>query len=511
MNNQIKSVVETVGKAKLTGLLPAFGRWFHFRNVSKSNKRANKYLTYQLNRLVKAKDEDLNFAISLSLIRRSSAYRVAMYNKVFKGWYWNQPMQDVQRTFHELDKIVSKLKKTIRYKRVYIPKPGKDTLRPLGVPSPAWRLYGSMWAHLMSVTMPYDELKYQHAYQGGKGCWSAWWYIITRFRKNGLEPMYEYDYKGFFDNINHSITSASLIKFWSYSHWRVLKILLCSRPTKFKLKPGDPEWKFKPRNNKYWKAWFNYSTFQSRGVPQGFSLSPLLAIMGANEVVPKDNHVMYADDGILYGQELPDKSGYFFKYSMINKPKAGLHVHETKSKLVEGELKFLGLIWNLKTNELYPTNDTTKVYSMSNITIDELKRILIPYQEQSSSVKEDQTIPRGFNWNKLTVTDFLPEVVEWADQYWQQLKTNSKSPRNDPFWRWEIVPYSMLRNRNIVLSWIILPINKLLKLFLGYNSLKVWNGILVDYLSMSTICTSELMKISRKWPRPKKYRSIPNY
>jgi len=77
------------------------------------------------------------------------------------------------------------------------------------------------------------------------------------------------------------------------------------------------------------------------GLPQGLPLSPLAATISLENVVNMKELVLYADDGILIGE---DKFKEFVRKSI----KIGAEVAVEKTKIVKDEFKFLGLIFDLK-------------------------------------------------------------------------------------------------------------------------------------------------------------------
>jgi hypothetical protein len=88
----------------------------------------------------------------------------------------------------------------IKFKRVYIPKsddPADERKRPLGVPSPEWRIYLHMYNNLLVWARTGQEGS-QHAYFPKRGVITAWRDV---FRKISAPNIMEYDLKGFFDNV----------------------------------------------------------------------------------------------------------------------------------------------------------------------------------------------------------------------------------------------------------------------------------------------------------------------
>jgi len=91
------------------------------------------------------------------------------------------------------------------------------------------------------------------------------------------------------------------------------------------------------------------------GLPQGWSLSPLLAILAIDRAMKSTDLdvIMYADDGLIfYDEDLPSIEEEFQKMS-----KYGLELSDgfkkdgtPKCGRVDHLLTFLGITFNLKTN-----------------------------------------------------------------------------------------------------------------------------------------------------------------
>ena len=145
-------------------------------------KRANRYLKHQQRRLdeaIRNRKYELSMRIFLVLMQRSISFRVCMFNRVAKGWYYSMSLGKLSLAWNKLDRIIKNLDTNIRSKRVYIPK--KDgRLRPLGVPTLEWRVYISMWTDYMYMLLGMEIPHWQHGLCPGK----AYYLHGNRYSKN---------------------------------------------------------------------------------------------------------------------------------------------------------------------------------------------------------------------------------------------------------------------------------------------------------------------------------------
>lgn len=59
------------------------------------------------------------------------------------------------------------------YKRVYIPKPGTDKKRQLGVPTMEWRIALHMWNNMIHIFVEDSLLESMHGFIPGRGTLSC--------------------------------------------------------------------------------------------------------------------------------------------------------------------------------------------------------------------------------------------------------------------------------------------------------------------------------------------------
>jgi len=172
--------------------------------------KPNRYLERQYHRLTQyaANGQTVEFNIlSERIIRKSVSYRILALNRTISDWHI-LPIRALRRIWRGLSFISRTLSSDLKFKRVWIDKKPGDYARPLGVPTPAWRCYSFMWMdHIERFFKASGKLAtWQHGGRSGVGVLSCYKQLIPRIVKgpSSAKFIYEFDIKGFFDNINHS-------------------------------------------------------------------------------------------------------------------------------------------------------------------------------------------------------------------------------------------------------------------------------------------------------------------
>jgi len=106
-------------------------------------------------------------------LMRSHSFIVSAIYHVLPGWHRKRPYHEVLKYANEVTQMVRRGATAVEFYRVFIPKPGKDAVRPLGVPTIPWRIYLHMWNVLLTWLMNPIISGSQHAYQPGKGVITA--------------------------------------------------------------------------------------------------------------------------------------------------------------------------------------------------------------------------------------------------------------------------------------------------------------------------------------------------
>lgn len=273
------------------------------------------------------------------------------------------------------DKLIKNLNSNLEIKRVYIPK-NKNEYRPLGVPTPEWRLVLHMLNNFLYYFIKDELLSSMHGFIPGKGTLSAWKEFFTK----GIYKypyILEYDLKKFFDLVD--LRSLKLQLYSLNLPWNLVDYLIKINegvpilPKDIKLVEHKVQanallhsmikkyfpyhegidvvrWCMSHLNSTAIDNPFRYIKDHVRsavsGVAQGAPTSPLLSILTLKEFLSQQKSLSYADDGIFYGEK---------KFEIKDQPEKGILLHPTKTMWVkEGgkwkkPLKFLGLEYDGKT------------------------------------------------------------------------------------------------------------------------------------------------------------------
>jgi len=301
------------------------------------------------------------------LITHSVVFQVLHMNKVLnkdRTWPGRESLDKVVETMNKVKaKLVSSKWMEIEVYRVWI----DDSKRPLGVPTLADRIIGSMFSNLLEFYL-WDSVKVNHGYQTGKGSGTAWRKILGGGdveNPDGLiryPYIWEYDLDGCFNRLNQQVM-GDILRSLGLPSWLWMSLLRMQKrsPKLYAGSGGRVEeinvfGKVRQRQIGSSKKFEYWNEHNLQGVAQGHSLSPLLSLImieHANRSFMKredmrGNHTIgYADDGIFFTvNKFPIKeyARHIGNWGMLLSLKKCSYVREAWNW--NKPLKFLGLLYN---------------------------------------------------------------------------------------------------------------------------------------------------------------------
>lgn len=172
-----------------------------------TNRHINRYIEYQVRRLNKFRDEgrpDKFWDLAYNLLHQSDCFMIMAVNHVYPQWQRHQNLGSILSWIKKAKKIHVDLKENygwqarINFARRYLAK-SDGSWRPLGVPTPAWRIALHMWAQMFSIWSHTWMPATQHGFVSGRGTLTAWRDLLSRIEE--APCIYEYDLKDCFNKI----------------------------------------------------------------------------------------------------------------------------------------------------------------------------------------------------------------------------------------------------------------------------------------------------------------------
>ncbi|MEG6523029.1 group II intron reverse transcriptase/maturase [Desulfotomaculum sp. 1211_IL3151] len=209
-------------------------------------------------------------------------------------------------------------------RRTYIPKPGSDKKRPLGIPAYEDKLVQAALAEILSAIYEQEFLNSSFGFRPNRGCYDALRVLNKIVIKGNINYIVDVDIKGFFDHVNHEW----LIKFLEHriSDPNIIRLV------KRFLKAGIME-----EGKRYETA---------EGTPQGGLASPILSNIYLHYVIDlwfekkvrkqcKGDAFMvrYADDNVFCFQ-YEQEAKHFYQLLQERLGKFGLEISLEKSKII---------------------------------------------------------------------------------------------------------------------------------------------------------------------------------
>lgn len=203
----------------------------------------NRYLLRQYCRLTYYalnKEQEKFNRLSDIILRKSISFRILALNRTMKDWF-TMKIRDLRRIWNSLSFIAKSGSSDLKFKRVWIDKKPGDYARPLGVPTPAWRCYSFMRLDHMEIYLKGSGRfsPWQHGGRSGVGVLSCYKMLIPKLKT--ANTIFEFDIKGFFDNISH----AQIVHLFGqmmgnpWSKW--LEAILKAKPTSYTLPPEEKD------------------------------------------------------------------------------------------------------------------------------------------------------------------------------------------------------------------------------------------------------------------------------
>jgi RNA-directed DNA polymerase len=211
-------------------------------------------------------------------------------------------------------------------RRHYIPKPGSQELRPLGIPTVRERVVQTAVLMALEPIFERDFAEHSYGFRPGRGCKDAP-RRVDELLKAGYRYIVDADLKSYFDTIPHDRLLALVGQKVSDGH--VLSLLAAS--LKQGVLDGLREWT------------------PEEGSPQGGCISPLLSNIYLNPL----DHLMaergfemvrYADDFVILCRS-PEEAARALAVVQTWTAEAGLTLHPEKTKIVDAAVAgfdFLG-------------------------------------------------------------------------------------------------------------------------------------------------------------------------
>jgi RNA-directed DNA polymerase len=211
-------------------------------------------------------------------------------------------------------------------RRVYIPKPGTNETRPLGIPTVRDRVVQGALRHVLEPIFERHFAEHSYGFRPNRGCKDAL-RRVDGLLKQGYQYIVDVDLKSYFDTIPHDKLIVEVRKYVADSQVLGLVEAFLKADIMDGLRHWTPE----------------------SGAPQGAVLSPLLSNLYLNDL----DHLMagsgyqmtrYADDLVIQCRTR-EEAERALAMVQVWTAERGLTLHPTKTKIVDAEtdeFAFLG-------------------------------------------------------------------------------------------------------------------------------------------------------------------------
>lgn len=376
------------------------------------------------------------------------------FNKVQHGFRKNRG------AFTAIIEIVNKLKKSPKFIYEFDLKSYFNTVRPMWVyrsllsRSPLlaeviYKIIMQIRYKLPSERVTGEEVKYNNKYVymvlslpiiqiviiyylGVTGLVA--WGVITMFV---LELGFDRTVKGDYEPNLKYINSWSTWKDERFNIIRPERELRCNRtePLEVKIKGKS--------------QWIDAPYIIREGLPQGLSISPVLATLTMEMFKNPEELTLYADDGVYIGNDMSKFNKWKQDVSLV-----GAELAESKSKFVRDEFTFLGCLIDIKGQRIQAMGKTVSWWDPEFE-----KKVKTMYVEEPYKKKE------GWNWDIKSKSVTALNYTDFIDLY------------NFPMWDvikiwWNNIMYGLPHK--------------------GYRMFK--NNTIIDILGASSFACNELAK-----------------
>lgn len=379
------------------------------------NQGRNKFMTQMIRNLRnRRKNGEKYWKLAERLMLQSTTFRLTALNHVLPTWYKSITQDQCIKIMEEVNKILNSKVTPGDFWRFYVEK-ANGRLRPIGAPTVPWRVVLHMMNNFLTWYIQKEIDPDQHAYSPNKGVGTAWRSILE---KSVLEKPYvmEFDIKGFFDNVSMS-ESLKILKDKGVPE-RILSIIKIWHSAKPKRKCWAPEKEYEEemleRNLKSLKRhlpeWENLDDITKDclkntwtggedaviSFAQGSPMSPLLSTILLGEYLKKQKQdlewVIYADDGIVYGNQ---------EFDLKDDEEMGITIERKKTRWIrksgrwETGFKFLGIEYDPNVGMRVNTRNGGVIELREDYkgVILALRRLFMPELIKEEKIKFEKRLP----------------------------------------------------------------------------------------------------------------------